>query len=221
MLMKAFGMIEVYSFTTAVVAADTMAKAGNVKVIAFDRNRPFNPGFPVPLIMGTKIEGDVADVKAAVEAAKLYAEGKGHYIVSHVIPNPGEGVENMTYLMDMNKDKFNKKLPKNLRGAEEVYEVEGASAIGLLEVSGNTAAIIGLDAMAKAADVRLVHTEKRLGGRLVTLIIAGKVDAVTSALERGKAETEPYSETYGCEVIANPHTEILKFFDMTQGLERE
>ena len=67
--MKAFGMIEVYSFTTAVVAADTMAKAGNVKVIAFDRNRPFNPGFPVPLIMGTKIEGDVADVKAAVEAA--------------------------------------------------------------------------------------------------------------------------------------------------------
>ncbi|MBO4951083.1 MAG: BMC domain-containing protein [Clostridia bacterium] len=218
---NAFGMIEVYSFTTAVVAADTMAKTGNVKVIAFDRNRPFNPGFPVPLIMGAKIMGNVADVKASVEAAKAYAEGKGHYIVSHVIPNPGEGVENMTYLMDINKDKFNKKLPKNLRGAEDVYEVEGASAIGLLEVEGNTAAIIGLDAMVKAADVRLVHTEKRLGGRLVTLIVAGKVDAVTAALERGKTETEPYSKTYGCEVIANPHTEILKFFDMTQGLERQ
>ena len=126
----------------------------------------------------------------------------------------------MTYLMDINKDKFNKKLPKNFRNAEDVYEVEGASAIGLLEVAGNTAAIIGLDAMAKAADVRLVHTEKRLGGRLVTLVVAGKVDAVTAALERGKVETEPYSETYGCEVIANPHPEILKFFDMTQGLER-
>jgi microcompartment protein CcmL/EutN len=126
----------------------------------------------------------------------------------------------MTYLMDINKDKFNKKLPKNLRNAEDVYEVEGASAIGLLEVEGNTAAIIGLDAMVKTADVRLVHTEKRLGGRLVTLIVAGKVDAVTSALERGKQVTEPYSKTYGCEVIANPHTEILKFFDMTSGLEK-
>ena len=34
--MKAFGMIEVYSFTTAVCAADIMVKTGNVKLIAFD-----------------------------------------------------------------------------------------------------------------------------------------------------------------------------------------
>ena len=74
--------------------------------------------------------------------------------------------------------------------------------------------------MVKTADVRLVHTEKRLGGRLVTLVVAGKVDAVTSALEKGKAITKPYSPTYGCEVIANPHVEILKFFDMTCGLEK-
>lgn len=219
--MKAFGMIEVYSFTTAVVAADIMAKTGSIKVLGFDRNRPFNPGFPVPLIMAAKIEGNVADVKASVEAAKQYATGKGHYIVSHTIPNPGEDVDKMTYLMDMNKDKFNKKLPKNFKGAPEVYEVEGASAIGLLEVSGLTASIVGLDAMVKTAQVRLVHTEKRLGGRLVTFVIAGKVDAVTSALERGKQVTQPYSETYGCEVIANPHPEVLKFFDMTNGLDRE
>lgn len=216
--MKAFGMIEVYSFTTAVVAADTMAKTGNVRVIAFDRNRPFNPGFPVPLIMAAKIEGSVADVKASLEAAKEYSEGKGHYIVSHVIPNPGKDVDKMTYLMDINKDKFNKKLPKSLRGMEFPDEKTTGEAIGLLEVEGNTSAVIGLDAMVKSADVRLVHTEKRLGGRLVTLVVAGKVDAVTSALERGKAETEPYSKTYGCEVIANPHPEILKFFDMEGNL---
>lgn len=216
--MKAFGMIEVYSFTTAVVAADTMAKTGNVRVIAFDRNRPFNPGFPVPLIMAAKIEGDVADVKASIEAAEEYANTKGHYIVSHVIPNPGKDVDKMTYLMDINKDKFNKKLPKSLRGMEFPEEKTVKGAIGLLEVEGNTSAVIGLDAMVKAADVRLVHTEKRLGGRLVTLVIAGKVDAVTSALERGRTETEPYSKTYGCEVIANPHPEILKFFDMEGNL---
>ena len=75
--MKALGMIEVYSFTTVVVCADIMAKTGNVKIIAFDRNRPFAKGFPVPLIMAVKIEGDVADVRASVEAAKAYATQQG------------------------------------------------------------------------------------------------------------------------------------------------
>ena len=42
-------------------------------------------------------------------------------------------------------------------------------AIALLEVQAMVTAIVGLDAMVKAADVKLIHVEKRLGGRLVTL----------------------------------------------------
>ena len=214
--MKAFGMIEVYSFTTAVCAADIMVKTGNVSLIAFDRNRPFAPGFPVPLIMGVKIEGDVADVKASVEAAKKYAEGKGHYIVSHIIPNPGKDVDKMAYLIDINRDKFNKKLPKSFRGLDTCPEIHGDNAIALLEVQGLVASIEGLDEMLKTAKVRLVHTEKRLGGRLVTVIVAGRVDAVKSALERGKAAAAPIGTVYGSEIIANPHPELLKFFDMAE-----
>ena len=67
--MKALGLLEVYSFTTAVCVGDVAAKAADVKVIAFDRNRPFNPGFPVPLIMGAKIEGNVADVSMFLRVA--------------------------------------------------------------------------------------------------------------------------------------------------------
>ena len=214
--MKAFGMIEVYSFTTAVCAADIMVKTGNVSLIAFDRNRPFAPGFPVPLIMGAKIEGDVADVKASIEAAKKYAEGKGHYIVSHIIPNPGSDVDKMAYLIDINRDKFNKKLPKSFRGLDTCPEIHGDNSIALLEVQGLVASIEGLDEMLKTSKVRLVHTEKRLGGRLVTVIVAGRVDAVKSALERGKAAAAPLGTVYGSEVIANPHPELLKFFDMAE-----
>ena len=87
-------------------------------------------------------------------------------------------------------------------------------SIGLLEVQGLVASIEGLDAMLKAADVRLIHTEKRLGGRLVTIIIAGKVDAVAAAVEAGKKRAEALGEVFGCEVIANPHEEVVKFFDM-------
>ena len=117
--MKALGMIEVYSFTTAGCVADLCAKTADIKVIAFDRNRPKSPDAPAPLVMEIKIAGSVAAVKAAVEAGKQYAQDKGMYITSHAIANPGEGVEKLAYLLDINKDKYNKKLPKNFMGEEE------------------------------------------------------------------------------------------------------
>lgn len=112
--MKALGMIEVYSFTTAVCVADIAAKAADVKIIAFDRNRPISPDVP-PLVMLVKMEGDVGAVEAAVEAGVQYAKEKGRYLTSHIIANPGQDVDKMAYLMDINKDKFNKRLPKSLR----------------------------------------------------------------------------------------------------------
>ena len=60
-------------------------------------------------------------------------------------------------------------------------------AIALLEVQAMVAAITGLDAMVKAANVKLIHVEKRLGGRLVTVVVEGEVSAVTAALEAGAA----------------------------------
>lgn len=87
--------------------------------------------------------------------------------------------------------------------------------IGLLEVQGLVAAIEGLDEMVKTADVRLIHTEKRLGGRLVTLVISGEVDDVNAALEAGRACAGRLGKVYGCEVIANLHSEVAKFFDFS------
>ena len=147
------------------------------------------------------------------DAAVKFAKSEGKYIVSHVIPNPGIGVEKMAYRMDINKDKYNKKIPKSFRGLEVEAPAKKGS-IGLLEVQGLVASIEGLDAMLKTSDVRLVHTEKRLGGRLVTIVITGSVSAVKSAVEAGNKNASELGEIFGCEVIANPHDEILKFFDM-------
>lgn len=209
--MKALGMIEVYSFTTAICVADLCAKTSDVKVIAFDRNRPISPDVPAPLVMVVKIEGDTSAVQSAVEAGVAYAKDKGKYIVSHIIANPGEDMEKMGYLMDINKDKYNKKLPKSFFGQE--IEEKNTQAIGILEVQGLVASIEGLDNMLKSAEVRLVHTEKRLGGRLVTLIITGSVSAVNAAIENGYASASVLGKVYGNEVIARPHSEVTKFFD--------
>ena len=84
-------------------------------------------------------------------------------------------------------------------------------AIALLEVQAMVAAITGLDAMVKAADVNLIHVEKRLGGRLVTVVVEGSVSAVTAALEAGKAAAAAVGNVKCAEVIARPHPDVMQF----------
>ena len=84
-------------------------------------------------------------------------------------------------------------------------------AIALLEVQAMVAAIAGLDAMLKAADVRLIHVEKRLGGRLVTIVVDGTISDVTAAAQAGKTAAAQVGKVKLCEVIARPHPQITKF----------
>ena len=84
-------------------------------------------------------------------------------------------------------------------------------AIALLEVQAMVAAIAGLDAMVKTANVRLIHVEKRLGGRLVTVVVTGSVSAVTAAAQAGAAAAAEVGNVKLCEVIARPHPEVIKF----------
>ena len=84
-------------------------------------------------------------------------------------------------------------------------------AIALLEVQAMVAAIAGLDAMVKAASVELIHVEKRLGGRLVTVVVEGSVSDVTAAAEAGKVAAAEVGNVKLCEVIARPHPEVMKF----------
>ncbi len=73
------------------------------------------------------------------------------------------------------------------------------------------AAIAGLDAMVKAADVHLIHVEKRLGGRLVTVVVQGEVSAVQAAAAAGAAAAAEVGNVKLCEVIARPHPDVMKF----------
>ena len=81
-------------------------------------------------------------------------------------------------------------------------------AYGFFEIPSVTAAVVAIDIMCKTADVHLVTWEKKLGGRLVTVIIRGDVSAVTEAIESAAAGgiKKPVARV----VIPNPHEEILK-----------
>lgn len=81
-------------------------------------------------------------------------------------------------------------------------------AYGFFEIQSVTAAVVAVDIMCKTADVEMVTWEKKLGGRLVTIIIRGDVSAVTQAIETATANgiKQPVAHV----VIASPHEEIIK-----------
>ena len=58
---------------------------------------------------------------------------------------------------------------------------------GFIEITGVVAALDALDIMCKTADVEIASWERKLGGRLVTIIIQGDVAAVTEAIEAAVA----------------------------------
>ena len=79
---------------------------------------------------------------------------------------------------------------------------------GLIEITGVVAAMDALYIMGKAAEVTLSTWERKLGGRLVTIIVEGDVAAVTAAVEAAAAQAIKPLAASG--VIANPHEEIVR-----------
>lgn len=93
-------------------------------------------------------------------------------------------------------------------------------SLGLIEVSALGHAIFVLDAMEKAADVEFVATERKLGGRLVTLVVRGELTAVQASVDAGKAVAQGLGCLKAAEVIARPHPEILKFLHLDEAQEQ-
>ncbi|MDO4617982.1 MAG: BMC domain-containing protein [Clostridia bacterium] len=92
-------------------------------------------------------------------------------------------------------------------------------SLGLVEVSALGNAIMMLDEMTKVADVEFVACERKLGGRLVTIVVKGSVSAVTASVETGKAAAIRMNCFKAAEVIARPHKEILKFLHLDEEAE--
>jgi ethanolamine utilization protein EutM len=83
---------------------------------------------------------------------------------------------------------------------------------GFIEIPSVTAAIEALDTMCKTADVEFVTWERKLGGRLVTIIVQGDVSAVTQAIESAASKAmKPCVHA----VIPNPHEETIRMVNIS------
>jgi len=82
---EALGMIECRSFAAMVEASDAMVKAARVELVGYEKTG----GGLVTAI----VRGDVAAVKAAVEAGTAGAQRVGEVIATHIIARPHANVD--------------------------------------------------------------------------------------------------------------------------------
>ena len=80
--MEALGMIETKGFVCLLEAVDSMLKAANVQVVGWDK---IGSGLVTAFIVG-----DVAAVKAAIDAGAQAASKLGQVVSVEVIPRPHE-----------------------------------------------------------------------------------------------------------------------------------
>ncbi|NOX64680.1 MAG: BMC domain-containing protein [Chlorobi bacterium] len=89
-------------------------------------------------------------------------------------------------------------------------------ALGLIETKGLVGAIEAADAMAKAANVKIVGKEKS-SGALITIKIVGDVAAVKSAVDAGSAAAQRVGELLSAHVIPRPHDELSFLIEDKKG----
>ena len=81
----ALGMIETRSFAAMVEASDAMVKAARVDLVGYEKT---GGGYVTAIV-----RGNVAAVKAAVEAGRRQAERVGEMVTTHIIPRPHGNVD--------------------------------------------------------------------------------------------------------------------------------
>lgn len=85
---RALGLIEVVGLTNAIIVADTMLKASNIKMEDVEITKGM--GF-----VTVKVSGDVGAVKAAIDSGKSLAVSFDKFVSSKVIPRPANGLDDV------------------------------------------------------------------------------------------------------------------------------
>src|SRR5580692_9606718 len=104
---EALGMIETKGFVGMVEASDAMVKAARVELVGYER---IGGGYVTAVV-----RGDVAAVKAAVEAGSRAAEKVGELVSVHVIPRPHA---NLDLVLPLGRNEANTATARGARSNE-------------------------------------------------------------------------------------------------------
>ncbi|MEX1113990.1 MAG: BMC domain-containing protein [Akkermansiaceae bacterium] len=201
--MQSLGFIEAPFLSISAMLAQEAATAADVHILGFESTGNEN--------LLIRLSGDVAQIRAALDAAEKLAPQLGATIVTGTIPRPAEGFGPMIRFPNAHNPLYGGRdqlLPTDYPSHPDSPTHMKPQAIGILETQGLTAILEATDAMLKAADVKLVGKEK-IGAAYVTVIVSGDVAAVSAAIEAGKQAVGSLGKVIAAHVIARPHDELV------------
>ena len=181
---QAVGMVETVGLTGVIAGADAMAKAANVELLGWDK-----AGAGMVTVF---CQGDVAAVKASVDAAAGSAAKVVEVSGVHVIARPHAGLDAIV----------------PVASGSDVGEV---GALGMVETKGATGAIEAADAMEKAADVEVARSQE-IGGGYISILVTGDVGSVQAAVAAGAEAAERVGDLVTRLVIPRPAASAVRLF---------
>jgi len=91
-------------------------------------------------------------------------------------------------------------------------------AYGLVEVLGETNAVLITDQMLKTSEVEYVTKDTKCGGHAL-VFVGGDVAAVAAAIERVK--TNPICKIFASAVISNPSEEMVNILEQFKARKKK
>lgn len=188
---EALGLIETLGMVPAIYGADAMLKAANVQLISYE-----NVGSTLVTIM---VKGDVAAVRASVDAGARAAAEIGKLTAQNVMPRPIRGVGEIVSVHAVEDDPADGRKPR-------------PKALGMIETFGIVFLMEACDAMIKTADVEYIGYENVASG-YCSVLVQGDVAACQSAVAAGvKAVEDMHGTLYSSCVIPTPHQDLPKIY---------
>jgi microcompartment protein CcmL/EutN len=190
---EALGLLECKGLIALMEGTDAMLKSANVEMMGWDK---CGSGMVTAFV-----RGDVAAVKAAIDAGAEAAGRIGTVVSAHVIARPHDEIGGLL------------PKPKKVEAGKPVAPVSNL-AIGSIETKGWVGLVEGTDAMGKAANVEIIKTIQ-IGGAFVTTIVRGDVGSVKAAVDAGAEAAGKVGELVASHVIARPHADLLAGYGAT------
>jgi microcompartment protein CcmL/EutN len=192
-------LVEIGGWSLGMLVLDAMEKAAGVELLQTELND--SPGVCL------KLEGSVADIQLAAEAAREMAGRLETAVTAHVIARPASGSD-AAY---RGQPDFNPLIEQpSVRNPEKSMSNQGQAhfAIGLIETQGFAAVFEAVDTALKTAAVEVLAREK-LGGGYITVVIKGDVAAVRAAIDAAKTRVEGLGRLIAAHVIPSPSQGVL------------
>lgn len=176
----AIGLIEYKSIARGIIATDAMLKKAPVILL---EAHPISPGKYMTLICG-----EVADVDEALKAG---------------VEKAGDLLVNNMFLPHIH--------PSVIPALSGTNKVNSNLSIGILETFSVAACVMAADIAAKAAAITLVKIRLANGiGGKAFFVMAGELPDVEASMERASSYVRKDGLLTSCELIQNPHLDLLK-----------